>query len=135
MSRCRQTWLPVVMTSTPALSRASAWAGLMPLPSVAFSPLAITASAPKRLRSSGSLLDQQSRPGLPITSAKNETIKEASCLSSGAAHGQARLRHAALQSPGAVYRTVAAPQPDADRAGPAAPRPTLVSWPRVGDPP
>ena len=43
-SFCRQTWLPVVMTSTPPASRRSAILEVMPAPLAAFSPLAMTKS-------------------------------------------------------------------------------------------
>src|SRR6478672_12437675 len=42
MSRWSQTWLPVVMQSTPALCSSAQILAVMPKPAAAFSPLAMT---------------------------------------------------------------------------------------------
>ena len=52
-SFCRQTWLPVVMTSAPPASRRSAIFEVMPAPLAAFSPLTMTKSTACRRGSPG----------------------------------------------------------------------------------
>src|SRR5438067_6843814 len=56
------------MTSTPAWNSASAVETVRPMPPARFSPFAVTKSARRCSRSSGSVCSTAPRPGLPITS-------------------------------------------------------------------
>src|SRR5665648_524677 len=67
-SFCRQTWLPVVITSTPAPSSLRAILEVMPAPLAAFSPLAMTKSTARSSRKPDSQRSSASRPGWPNTS-------------------------------------------------------------------
>src|SRR5688572_16327351 len=67
-SRCRQTWLPVVITSAPAARSLSASLAVRPTPSAAFSPLTTQKSIPSSCLSSGSRSVTARLPGGPKTS-------------------------------------------------------------------
>src|SRR6516225_870818 len=74
MSRWSQTWLPVVMQSTPALCNSAQILAVMPKPAAAFSPLATTKSRPQSRRRRGTFLVTASRPERPTMSPQNRTF-------------------------------------------------------------
>src|SRR5689334_14237737 len=74
MSRWSQTWLPVVMQSTPALCNSAQILAVMPKPAAAFSPLTTTKSRPSCSRNFGTFLITASRPDRPTMSPQNRTF-------------------------------------------------------------
>src|SRR3954468_17583118 len=67
-SRCRNAWLPSVITSAPAWNSASATFVLIPTPPAAFSPLITTKSGSSFSSRPGSSPSTTDRPGEPTTS-------------------------------------------------------------------
>src|SRR3954454_7592520 len=67
-SRCRNAWLPSVITSAPAWNSASATFVLIPTPPAAFSPLITTKSGCSFSSRPGSSPSTTDRPGEPTTS-------------------------------------------------------------------
>ena len=74
MSRWSQTWLPVVMQSTPAPCSSAQILAVMPKPAAAFSPFTMTKSSPSSWRSRGTFLVTASRPERPTMSPQNKTF-------------------------------------------------------------
>ncbi len=74
ISRWSQTWLPVVMQSTPASCSSAQILAVMPKPAAAFSPFTTTKSRPSSWRSRGTSLITTSRPARPTMSPQNKTF-------------------------------------------------------------
>src|SRR5262245_30937821 len=81
-----QTWLPVVMQSTPAAYRSSQIFLVMPKPTAAFSPFATTKSMAWSRRRPGRRSTTTSRPALPTMSPQNSNRMALSHLVHGGDH-------------------------------------------------
>src|SRR5688572_33196517 len=88
-----QTWLPLVITSTPSSRMVSAMSPVTPKPAAEFSTLAITRSIARVATRAGIARRAISRPGFPKMSPTNRTFMR---LSSGHGDGNANLRAAAF---------------------------------------
>src|SRR5690349_666340 len=76
-----QTWLPVVMQSTPTSKNSRAILSVMPKPPAAFSPLTTTKSALRPARKAGACFNKASRPLRPTTSPRNRSLISPSIFS------------------------------------------------------
>src|SRR5665647_1676581 len=119
-SFCRQTWLPVVITSTPAPSSLRAILEVMPAPLAAFSPLAMTKSTARSSRKPGSQRSSASRPGWPNTSPmKRMFMAPVYPTALGAAPTPAdRAAVSAAVTDGGAAPSAAEDQPDGALGGP-----------------
>src|SRR5450756_2273479 len=117
----RHTWLPVVITSTPAPSSLRAILEVMPAPLAAFSPLAMTKSTARSSRKPGSQRSSASRPGWPNTSPmKRMFMAPVYPTALGAVPTPAaRAAVSAVVTDGGAAPSAAEDQPDGALAGPA----------------